>query len=98
MEELDSIVVSDNLNIDMHIPTEPMSLVDYIESWRMKLWDSAYSGVFKGAESFKKSDSFKDYKGSGHAVKRLLYMYKCHFYCHCCSITTLFDLLCLMSY
>ena len=81
MEELNTVVLSNNLNIDMHVPVEPMSLIDYIESWRMKLWDSTYSGVFKGAESFKKSNSFKDYKGSMLAVKRLLYRYKCHFYC-----------------
>ena len=94
----DSITVSDNLNIDMHVSAESMSLIDYIESWRMKLWDSAYNGVFNGAESFKKFDSFKDYKGSMLAVKCLLYRYTCHFYCHCCSITTLFHLLCLISY
>ena len=95
---LDSIILSDNLNIDMHVPAEPMSLIDYIGSWRMKLWDSAYSGVFKGEESFKKSDFFKDYKGSMLAVKRLLYSYKFHFYCHCWSIITLFHLLLLISY
>ena len=95
---LDSIILSDNLNIDMHIPAEPMSLIDYIESWRMTLWDSAYNGVFKGARSFKNFDSFKDYKGSMLAMKRLLYRYKCHFYCHCWSIITLFHLLLLISY
>ena len=95
---LDSIILLDNLNIDMHVPAEPMSLIDYIESWRMKLWDSTYSGVFKGAEAFKKSDYFKNYKGSMLAVKRLLYWYKFHFYSCCWSIITLFHLLLFISY
>ena len=30
----------------------------------MKVWDTAYIVVFKGADSFKKSDSFRAYKGS----------------------------------
>ena len=64
---------SDNIQVNMDVPTEPMTLPDYIESWRMKLWDHAFPSVFKGPEVFKKSDSFKDYKASDLAVKRVLH-------------------------
>ena len=76
VEMFDSITRSDNVRIDMSIPTDLQSLPEYLEGWRMKLWEHAYTGVFKGSDAFKKSDSFKDYKGSGLAVKRVIYRYK----------------------
>ena len=56
IEMFESIMRQDN--IDMSSAEEPMSLSDYLESWRMKVWDTTYAAVFKGADSFKKSDSF----------------------------------------
>ena len=50
--------MANNIPIDMSSAEEPMSLSDYLESWCMKLWDTAYTAAFKGADSFKKSDSF----------------------------------------
>ena len=89
-EEFESICRSDNIPIDMTVPGEPLKLQEYIESWRMKLWDRAYTGVFKGAEAFKKSDSFKDARGAMLAVKRVIFRY-IHFiciaaYCMPCSV------------
>lgn len=73
LEMFDSIVRADNIRIDMDVETGPQTLIDYIEAWRMKLWDTAYTGVFKGADAYKKSDSFKDFRGSMLAVKRVIY-------------------------
>jgi hypothetical protein len=72
-EMFESIIKSDNIPINFSVPVEPQTLTEYIESFRMKLWDHAYSGVFKGTDAFKKSDSFKDFRGSMLAVKRLIY-------------------------
>ena len=58
VEMLKSILRQDNIPIDMSNAEEPMSLSDYLESWRMKVWDTAYAAVFRGADSFKKFDSF----------------------------------------
>ena len=74
-KEFESICKSDNISIDMTVPGEPLELQEYIERWRMKLWDQAYTGVFKGAEAFKKSDSFKDARGATLAVKRVIFRY-----------------------
>jgi len=30
----------------------------------MKLWDIAYTSVFKGVDAFKKSENFKEFKGA----------------------------------
>lgn len=35
----------------------------------MKLWDHAYTGMFKGIDAFKKYDSLKEFRGALLAVK-----------------------------
>ena len=73
IEMFESIMRQDNIPIDMSSAEEPMSLSDYLESWRMKLWYIAYTAAFKGADSFKKSDSFRAYKGSTLYVRRFVF-------------------------
>ena len=41
----------------------------------MKLWDRAYTSIFKEADSFKKSNSFKDARGAMLAVKQVIFRY-----------------------
>lgn len=69
----DSIVREDNIPIDLTVPGEPKTLPLYLESWRMKLWDDAYTGVFKGADAYKKSESFKERASGMLAVKRVIF-------------------------
>ena len=74
-EQFENFCRSDNIQIDMTMPGKPLEIQEYIESWRMKLWDRAYTGVFKGAEAFKKADSFKDVHGAMLAVRRVIFRY-----------------------
>jgi len=69
----DNIIRSDNIPVNMSIPSELESLKEYVEGWRMKLWDIAYTDMFKEVDAFKKSDNFKDYKGAMLAGHRLIY-------------------------
>jgi len=55
VEMFKNITENDSIPIGMNVPREPQSLMEYIETWRMKLWDKAYTGVFKGSDAFKKS-------------------------------------------
>lgn len=80
LEMFDNILRSDNVPINMEVVAEPESLRDYMEGWRMKLWEHAYVGIFKGADAFKKSDYFKDFKGANLAVKRVIYRYTVSFF------------------
>ena len=73
IEMFESIMQQDNIPIDMSSSEEPISLSEYLESWRMKVWDTAYAAAFKGADSFKKSDSFRAYKDSTLYVRRLVF-------------------------
>jgi hypothetical protein len=51
----------DSIPIDYTVVGEPQTLLEYIETCRMKFWDHAFSGVFKGADAYKKTESFKDF-------------------------------------
>jgi hypothetical protein len=73
VELFETIVHKDNVPLNMGVPTEPKTISQFIESWRVKLWDKAFPTIYKGAEHFKKSDSFKEYKGSELVVKRVVY-------------------------
>jgi len=41
----------------------------------MRIWDHAYARDFKGPNGLKKSQEFKDLKGSSRVVKRVIYQY-----------------------
>ncbi len=75
VELYENIIHKDNITVNMDVPTEPKTIAQFIESWRVKLWDKAFQMVFKGTDHFKKSDSFKDFKGSELVVKRVVYRY-----------------------
>jgi hypothetical protein len=75
MELFENIVHKDNVPLNMDVPSEPRTLPQFIESWRVKLWDKAFLNVFKGTDHFKKSIAFKDFKGTDLVVKRVVYRY-----------------------
>lgn len=72
IEAFDSIVKRDNIIINFE-GRDVDNLPNYIEKWRMLLWDEAFPNVFKIIGSFKKSDNFRNHKESSLAVKRVLY-------------------------
>ena len=51
------------------------SLPDYIEKWRICLWDKAFIGHFTGADIYGKGTWWKDVKGADNIVKRLIFWY-----------------------
>jgi len=75
MEYFDNVVQKDNLQVNMKIPHEPKLLLEYVEGWRRKIWDQGFGPILKGANVFKKSDSFTTYEGSDLVVKRILFRY-----------------------
>ena len=72
----DNIVKKDELPLNMDSPLEPESFVDYVEGWRIRVWDHAFLGQFRGHDTFRKSDDFKKHKGADAVVKRVIYRYK----------------------
>ncbi len=75
LELYDRITHDDKISINMAASPEIQTLSEFLEGWRMKLWDYAFTGVFKGTDAFKKSDSFMDFSGSILVVWRLIFRY-----------------------
>ena len=53
----------------------PLELHQYVEVWRVRIWDNGFAQMFRGKDSFSKTKSFKDHKHSDLAVKRVLFQY-----------------------
>ena len=51
------------------------SLPDYLEKWRICLWDKAFIGHFSGSDIYGKGTWWKDVKGADNIVKRLICRY-----------------------
>ena len=73
VEYFDNVIKKDNININMAAPLEPETLPEYIEGWRRKIREQGFGPVLKGANAFKKSDSFLSYDGSDLVVTRVIF-------------------------
>ena len=71
----DDMMRQDRIVVDMTVASEPMSLSEYIEDYRMKLWDNAFSTLFRGHECFKKDQEFQNYKGVDLVLRRVIFRY-----------------------
>ena len=69
----DETVRQDRLVINFDLPSEPSTLVSYIEDCRMKLWDYAFPSFFRGQDAFNKTHDFDGYKGTELIVRRVLF-------------------------
>jgi hypothetical protein len=98
VELFENIIHKDNITLHMDVTTEPKTILQFIESWRIKLWDKAFLTVFKGADHFKKSDSFKDFKGSDLVVKRVVYRYAVTLTLSCFTLCYSLKVLILLTY
>lgn len=66
-------VRQDRLVINFEVPSEPLSLVAYIEDCRMKLWDNAFPTFFRGQDAFNKTHDFEDFNGTDLIVRRVIF-------------------------
>jgi hypothetical protein len=73
VDYFEGVVRDDNIMINMDTPQHPEHLTDYVERWRKKIWEQGFMSHLKGANYFKKGDSFMHFEGSTHAVRRVLF-------------------------
>jgi len=64
VEYFDEMVEQDNIIINYNTLQQLKYLVEYIEGWRLKIWDQGFGPYFKGANYFKKEDSFGSFEKS----------------------------------
>lgn len=70
----EDIIRDEKISVDWSIPglRKPG---DFVESWRILLWDRAFSSFFgsKDSKLYHKKTNFKEYPGTAEAVKRVVY-------------------------
>jgi len=73
VEYFDSVVSKDGLQVNLNTAHMPMTLPDYIEEWRRRIWEQGFGPFLKGGKGFKKSDVFSNVEGSDLAIRRVLF-------------------------
>ena len=70
---LEETIRQDRMVINFDLPSEPSTLVAYIEDCRMKLWDYTFPTFFRGNDAFNKTQDFDGYNGTELIVRRVLF-------------------------
>jgi hypothetical protein len=48
---------------------------EYVEAWRIQIWDYGYMGWFRGKEAYTKTKAFEDHRSTDLAVKNVIFRY-----------------------
>jgi hypothetical protein len=51
---------------------------EYVQAWRIQIWDYGYMGWFKGKEASTKTKAFEEHRNTDLAVKRVIFRYVCN--------------------
>jgi hypothetical protein len=63
VEKYEKTVKVDNIPIVIStFDDSPLQLDQYVEVWRVWIWDNGFAQMFRGKDSFSKTKSFKDHK------------------------------------
>jgi len=73
VHEVRNCLDSEGLNIDWKERSDIDEIGEYIEKWRIIVWDRAYYFILKKTNGYSRSTPFKDQEGTLNAVKRLMY-------------------------
>lgn len=93
--EFDSLIKNSELVLS-NVDTDLLTLKDYLEKWRIQIWEHGFFNFFKGKIPFIKSSVFAEHPGTSQAVQRLLYRFV--FYFNLSSLAILLHALHLDSY
>ena len=96
----------DNISADLgsihwEAASDILKIGDYVERWRIALWEKAFIPFFKGETSFTKKSQLEDMPTGVQAIKRVFFRYiltslHCKFCFYLSTITFLPNLFCAM--
>jgi hypothetical protein len=74
VEQFEKTVKDDDIPILIStLDDSPLQLDEYVEFWRVRIWDYGFAHMFRGKDSFSKTKAFKDQKQCDLAVRRVLF-------------------------
>ena len=76
VEQFEKTVKDDNITIVIStFDDSPLDLHQYVEAWRVRIWDHGFAQMFRGKDSFTKTRPFKKHKLVDLAVRRVIFRY-----------------------
>jgi hypothetical protein len=51
-------VKEDNVQLNYNVSREVQTLNEFVEVWRVKIWDRSFGSMFRGADSYSKTKAF----------------------------------------
>lgn len=71
--EVQNALESDSIHIDWGGRPDLDEIVEYVEKWRILVWDRAYYFLLKKSNGYSRTVAFKEQDGTANAAKRLVY-------------------------
>jgi hypothetical protein len=73
LEKFEKTVKDDNISLRMDSEVQPATIDNYVESWRVRIWEHGFIAMFRGKDAFSKTKAFKETKFTDLAVRHVLY-------------------------
>ena len=73
VQDFEKMVQKENLHIKKNLEDLPLSPKDFLETWRLQVWNVRF--IFKQANAFSKTKAFKGYKFTDLVVKQVFFWY-----------------------
>jgi hypothetical protein len=64
------------LEIDMDVVEKPKTIDGYVQTWHNQIWETGFTGIFKGKDSYTKTKAFKEQRYTDLAVKQVVFRYQ----------------------
>jgi hypothetical protein len=73
LEKFEKTVKDNNITLKLDLEVNPVTIEDYVEYWRVHIWEHGFIAMFRGKEAYSKTKAFKDTKFTNLAIRRVLY-------------------------
>jgi hypothetical protein len=75
VDQFSKTVKEDGLTIDMEVAEKPRTIDVYVQAWYNRIWEHGFIGIFKGKDSYSRTEAFKEQRGTVVVVKRVVFRY-----------------------
>jgi hypothetical protein len=73
LEKFEKTVKDDNISLKLDLEVKPATIEDYVESWRVRIWEHGFTAMFRGKEAYNKTKAFKETKFTDLTIRHVLY-------------------------
>jgi hypothetical protein len=75
---LSKAIEEDGLEICTEGMQKPRTIDEYVQAWRIQIWEYGYTRWFKEKEAYTKTKAFEDHRNMDLAIKHVIYKFDCN--------------------